>query len=86
MDYLLRHENKYECSERWLLGISTISDNNEPWVVRIISVASGTCVGEFRDAVRERDGRRVITGEVVRNAYRGFWTGFPGCPHISSCV
>ncbi|KAI5847696.1 hypothetical protein DFP73DRAFT_577626 [Morchella snyderi] len=44
---------------------------NELWLVRTILAASGTCT----DAVRERDGRCVITGEEAANAV-GTWTGF----------
>lgn len=39
-------------------------------------MASGTRVAAFRDAVRERDRRCVITGKVVLDAEYGFWTGF----------
>ena len=50
--------------------------NNEPWLVRAISVASGTRVAEFRDAVRQRDRRCVITGRRALNTHRGIWRGF----------
>ncbi|KAL0639311.1 hypothetical protein Q9L58_001537 [Maublancomyces gigas] len=55
--------------------ICSITINNEPWLLRTTSVASGARAAPFRDAVRERDGRCVITGEVAANA-RGVWTGF----------
>src|SRR5437773_8771724 len=48
--------------------LGSITINNEPWLVRTISVASGTRVAPFRDAVRERDRGCVITGEVALNA------------------
>ena len=38
-------------------------------------MASGTLVAPFRDAVRERDGRCVITGRRALSV-RGAWTGF----------
>ena len=53
----------------------TVTVNNEPWLVRTTSVASGTRVAGFRDAVRQRDRRCVITGERVVSA-RGSWAGF----------
>jgi len=44
--------------------------------VRTISVASGTRVAEFRKAVRERDRRCVITGELAPRADYDVWRGF----------
>ena len=44
--------------------------------MRTISLASGTRVAEFRDAVRQRDKRCVITGEPVLRAEHGIWRGF----------
>ncbi|KAI9858594.1 MAG: hypothetical protein M1813_007399 [Trichoglossum hirsutum] len=62
-NYLLRDE-----------GSITIS--NEPWLVRTISAASGTRIASFRDAVRERDRRCVITTEEAFDADYGIWRGF----------
>lgn len=45
------------------LGSITVS--NEPWLVRTISVTNGSRISSFRDSVRERDGRCVITGHNV---------------------
>jgi hypothetical protein len=56
--------------------LGSISVNNDPWLVRTISQKTGTCIAAFRDAVRERDGRCVITGKVASEAEFGFWTGF----------
>jgi len=53
----------------------TVTINNEPWLVRTASMASGTRVAESRDAVRQRDRRYVITGQSAVNA-RGSWAGF----------
>lgn len=39
--------------------------NDEPWLVRTISVGSGTRTAEFRESVRQRDRRCVISGEQV---------------------
>ncbi|KAF2185832.1 hypothetical protein K469DRAFT_707505 [Zopfia rhizophila CBS 207.26] len=51
--------------------------NNEPWLVRTISRASGTRVAAFTEAVRNRDRRCVITGAIVYTLDGfDFWTGF----------
>ena len=52
----------------------TVTIDNEPWFVRTISVASGTRVAEFRDAVRQRDCRCVITGEEAGIEYDGWFS------------
>ena len=44
--------------------------------MRTISVASGTRVGEFREAVRQRDRRCIITGRPALSADYDIWTGF----------
>src|ERR1700733_2579641 len=51
--------------------------NNEPWLLRTISLKTRTCTQPFRDAVRSRDHRCVISGIEVAS-YRGefFYTGF----------
>ncbi|KAF8448357.1 hypothetical protein BGX38DRAFT_1250326 [Terfezia claveryi] len=46
----------------------TVTVNNEEWLVRTISVNSGTRVAEFRETVRQRDRRCVITGQSAVNA------------------
>lgn len=56
--------------------IGLITVNNEPWLVRSISVASGVRVAEFRDTVHQRDRRYVITGELVLHVEYGIWRGF----------
>ncbi|KAH8674538.1 HNH endonuclease-domain-containing protein [Tricladium varicosporioides] len=50
--------------------------NNEVILTRMISQQSGTRVQSFRDAVRSRDRRCVITREVALSADRGRWDGF----------
>jgi HNH endonuclease len=50
--------------------------NNEPWLVRTISQATGTRVQSFCDTVRERDRRCVISGERAPGAHINRWTGF----------
>ncbi|KAL9126344.1 MAG: hypothetical protein Q9217_004590 [Psora testacea] len=54
----------------------SFSVNNEPWLTRTLSLSTGTRVPEFCDAVRARDGRCVVSGQVAENAYKGFWWGF----------
>ena len=44
--------------------------------MRTISVASGTRVAEFREAVRQRDRRCIITGRLVLRADYDIWRGF----------
>jgi len=53
----------------------TVTVNDEPWLVRTLSVASGTRVAEFREACRQRDRGCVITGERAVSV-RDSWAGF----------
>jgi len=55
--------------------LGSITVNDEAWLVRTISLASGTRVAPFRNAVRERDRRCIITGKSAVKA-RGSWVGF----------
>ena len=48
----------------------------EKCTIRTISMQSGTRVAGFRDAVRERDRRCVVTREPVLRAQHGIWRGF----------
>ncbi|KAF1810201.1 hypothetical protein P152DRAFT_401644 [Eremomyces bilateralis CBS 781.70] len=50
--------------------------NNESWLVRTISVSTGTRTHCFRDAVRSRDRRCVISGEVAVAAQFDRWDSF----------
>jgi hypothetical protein len=50
--------------------------NDEPIVTRAFSLQSGTRVHEFSDAVRQRDGRCVVSGKRAVHAKRGLWAGF----------
>ncbi|KAF8424374.1 HNH endonuclease-domain-containing protein [Tirmania nivea] len=83
-DYVLRHEagmvvtrddQALRRGKYYIVTEGTITVNNEPWLVRTVSVSSGTRVAEFRDGVRQRDRRCIITGRSAMNA-RGSWTGF----------
>jgi hypothetical protein len=57
-------------------SIATFTVNNETPLFRTISVPTGSRVESFRDAVRSRDGRCVVSGKVASNAFRNIWTGF----------
>ena len=65
--------HSHAITEQGYLGSVAIS--NEPWLVRTISVATGSCISSFRDSVRERDSRCVITGHDAL-ACLGDWTGY----------
>ncbi|KAH0547708.1 hypothetical protein FGG08_000197 [Glutinoglossum americanum] len=54
----------------------SITISNEPWLARTVSAASGTRAASFRDAVRQRDRRCVITGKEALRAEHGIWRGF----------
>ena len=54
--------------------------NNEPWLVRTRSVGPLAPPESFRDAVRERDYRCVMTGVHAIDAVWGDWTGYRATP------
>ncbi|KAI9877963.1 MAG: hypothetical protein M1830_002331 [Pleopsidium flavum] len=56
-----------------IVTTDTFLVNNEPWLIRTISRSTGTRSPEFRDAIRLRDRRCIISG---REAVNGFWTSF----------
>lgn len=58
-----------------LFKIGSFSVNDEAWLVRIISHSTGTRTQAFRNAIRLRDPRCVITGKEAINADVGSWTG-----------
>ncbi|KAK9482973.1 hypothetical protein V1527DRAFT_454531 [Lipomyces starkeyi] len=53
-----------------------ISITDEPCIIRILSRTITGRDDAFRNQVRERDGKCVITGLVNTQAYRDRWTGF----------
>ncbi|EEQ91379.2 uncharacterized protein BDCG_06499 [Blastomyces dermatitidis ER-3] len=55
---------------------STVRLNNEPWVARLISHSVSGEVDAFRDGVRARDGKCVISGIVNVRAPWNTWSGF----------
>ena len=58
------------------LVIGSITVTDEVPLTRTASLQSGTRVASFRDAVRERDKRCVITRRPARLAHLGKWTNF----------
>ncbi|KAK9241770.1 HNH endonuclease-domain-containing protein [Lipomyces tetrasporus] len=54
----------------------TISITDEPCIIRILSRTITGRDDAFRNQVRERDRKCVITGLVNTQAYRDRWTGF----------
>ncbi|KAF4627998.1 hypothetical protein G7Y89_g10152 [Cudoniella acicularis] len=52
------------------------SVNNEPWLLRTISLTTGTRVQSFCDAIRSRDSRCIISGKKAVMAHLDDWTGF----------
>ncbi|EER28860.1 hypothetical protein CPC735_035660 [Coccidioides posadasii C735 delta SOWgp] len=55
---------------------SSIRVNNEPWVARLISHSISGRVDAFRDGVRARDGKCVVSGIVNVRAPWNTWSGF----------
>ncbi|CCX32810.1 Similar to conserved hypothetical protein [Coccidioides posadasii str. Silveira]; acc. no. EFW14745 [Pyronema omphalodes CBS 100304] len=62
-----------------ILEIMRVTD--EPWIHRLISRNVSGREDHFRDGIRARDGKCVISGVVNSRAYRGNWTRFEGA-HI----
>lgn len=52
------------------------SKNDELWLTRTTSMATGTRTATFCDAVRARDGECVITGLQAEDGDVGDWVGF----------
>ena len=84
-EYILRHEDNatvprdnhpLQPGNYYIITNGSFDVNSEPWLVRSISLQSGTRVGGFCDAVRERDRRCVITGKPALRAQHGIWRGF----------
>ena len=68
----LVHRGKYYYSS---IGDQTIND--EPWLVRTRSIGpGGPRTPSFKHAIRQRDGRYVLTGEIATTGYAGLWCGF----------
>jgi hypothetical protein len=50
--------------------------NNERYHPRTLSLSNTARSAEFRQQVRQRDGRCVVTGRINHDAAHGFWRGF----------
>ncbi|KAL1983690.1 hypothetical protein VTN96DRAFT_10119 [Rasamsonia emersonii] len=59
-----------------LIRLGTIRVSDEVWFSRLISHAVSGREDAFRDGVRARDGKCVISGEVNDGATWGVWAGF----------
>ncbi|KAH8154384.1 uncharacterized protein LAJ45_00911 [Morchella importuna] len=71
-----RDDNPLQPGNYYVVTDGSISINDETCLTRTISLGTGTRVASFRNAVRDRDRRCVITGEDAVNADLGSWRGF----------
>ncbi|KAK0651382.1 HNH endonuclease-domain-containing protein [Cercophora newfieldiana] len=60
----------------FVVADGTVKKAAEAAFTRMMSFQTGTRVDEFRDEVRERDGRCVVTKEENLNKEFGLWEGF----------
>ncbi|KAK0731894.1 HNH endonuclease-domain-containing protein [Lasiosphaeris hirsuta] len=60
----------------FVVADGTVQNAAEAAFTRMMSFQTGTRVDEFRDEVRERDGRCVVTKEENLNKEFGLWEGF----------
>ncbi|KKK19601.1 hypothetical protein P175DRAFT_0233505 [Aspergillus ochraceoroseus IBT 24754] len=61
-----------------LYSNGNIRVTDEPWDARLISHSISSREVSFRQGVRERDGKCVITGQPNRLAAAGSWIGYHG--------
>ncbi|MCJ1254710.1 hypothetical protein MMC24_002526 [Lignoscripta atroalba] len=69
-----RNDHPLQPGKYYVTG--SFSINNEPLLTRALSLSTGTRHESFRSAVRARDGRCVITGQVALSAHLNGWVGF----------
>ena len=60
----------------YVVADGTVNVNDEAILTRTISITTGTRIQEFRDRVRQRDGRCVVPKTENLSAAVGSWTGF----------
>lgn len=60
----------------YIVADGTVNVNDEAILTRTMSISTGTRIQEFRDRVRRRDGRCVVTKTENLLAAVGSWTGF----------
>jgi HNH endonuclease len=72
-----RDDHPLQPGKYYIVATSSFQLNNEPWLVRTISHATGSRVAAFCEAVRSRDRQCIISGITVPT-FRGtsFWDGF----------
>ena len=84
-DYKLRYEsgtifkrddNRLQRGKYFISTAGSLMTSNEPWLARTGNGRPKIYTTTFRDAVRERDGGCVITGNRAVNKAYGFWGGF----------
>ncbi|KLJ13334.1 hypothetical protein EMPG_11708 [Blastomyces silverae] len=68
--------NPVVCGDYDIYSTGSIQVTNEPWFARLISQSVSGCEDQFRDGVRARDGKCVISGQVNRGAQWDDWAGF----------
>ncbi|KAH8147455.1 uncharacterized protein LAJ45_08612 [Morchella importuna] len=71
-----RDDHPLQPGNYYVVTDGSISINNEICLTRTISLGTGTRVASFRNAVRDRDRRCIITGKEAVNADLGSWRGF----------
>jgi HNH endonuclease len=71
-----RNDEPLQPGKYYIHTVGNFAINDEPWLVRTISQATGTRVQSFCHNVRERDRRCVVSGIRVPGAHVDDWTGF----------
>ncbi|KAF1808661.1 hypothetical protein P152DRAFT_462221 [Eremomyces bilateralis CBS 781.70] len=71
-----RNDDPLQPGKYYIIAAGPFSVNNEPWLLRTISHSTGTRTDSFRNAIRSRDRRCVISGQKAVGAYRNNWRGF----------
>jgi len=75
-----RDNHPLQAGKYFINTAGSLRVNDEPWLVRTISVGPQEPAEEFIDAVRERDYRCVIKGEPALGAEYGYWRGYRATP------
>jgi len=72
-----RDDHPLQPGKYYIVATSSFELNNEPWLVRTISHASGSRGAAFPDAVRSRDRQCIISGKIVPTVNGiASWVGF----------
>ena len=72
-----RNNHPLQPGKYYIVATSSFQLNDEPWLVRTISLSTGDRVPAFPDAIRSRDRQCIISGEPVLT-FNGitFWEKF----------